>query len=150
MHRKWRLFITYGTCICFPGSFHDSGYQALSYQWKYPGLTPKQKFFRVSGISLGMRPAIERHYIVTMPLIGWVWYAPPVWMTWYAITRARFLSLARTKLRLCSANHRQVTEVTCPVIGRAQPELTPSKRQKTGPDRFRGDADVGNTGPVRL
>ena len=28
----------------------------------------------------------------------------------------------------------QVTEVTCPVIGRAQPELTPSKRQKTGPD----------------
>ena len=26
----------------------------------------------------------------------------------------------------------QVTEVTCPVIGRAQPELTPSKRQKTG------------------
>ena len=28
----------------------------------------------------------------------------------------------------------QVTEVTCTVIGRAQPELTPSKRQKTGPD----------------
>ena len=27
----------------------------------------------------------------------------------------------------------QVTEVTCPVIGGAQPELTPSKRQKTGP-----------------
>ena len=30
----------------------------------------------------------------------------------------------------------QVTKVTCPVIGWAQPELTPSKRQKTGP----GDA----------
>ena len=28
----------------------------------------------------------------------------------------------------------QVTEVTCPVIGRAQPELTPSKRQKMGPE----------------
>ena len=27
----------------------------------------------------------------------------------------------------------QVTEVTCPVIGRAQPELTQSKRQKTDP-----------------
>ena len=26
----------------------------------------------------------------------------------------------------------QVTEVTCPAIGRAQPELTPSKRQKMG------------------
>ena len=31
----------------------------------------------------------------------------------------------------------QVTEVTCPVIGQAQPELTPSKRQKTGPDHTR-------------
>ena len=28
----------------------------------------------------------------------------------------------------------QVTEVTWPVIGRAQPELTRTKRQKTGPD----------------
>ena len=28
----------------------------------------------------------------------------------------------------------QVTEVTCPVISQAQPELTQSKRQKTGPD----------------
>ena len=28
----------------------------------------------------------------------------------------------------------KVTEVTCPVIGRAQPELTPSKRRKTGPE----------------
>ena len=27
-----------------------------------------------------------------------------------------------------------VTEVTCPVIGQAQHELTPSRRQKTGPD----------------
>ena len=51
-------------------------------------------------------------------------------------TRAHFLSLAGSKLRLCSANHRsdyaqpitgQVTEVTCPVIGQAQPELTPRK-----------------------
>ena len=69
-------------------------------------------------------------------------------------TWACFLSLAQSKLRLCSANHRpgpvfclllwvssdyaqpitgQVTEVTCPVIGRAQHELTPSKGQKTGP-----------------
>ena len=30
----------------------------------------------------------------------------------------------------------QVTEVTCPVIGRAQPELTPSKRQKIGPYHY--------------
>ena len=26
-----------------------------------------------------------------------------------------------------------VTEVTCPVIGQAQPEVTPTKRQKTDP-----------------
>ena len=32
----------------------------------------------------------------------------------------------------------QITEVTCPVIGRAQPELTPSKTQKTGPGQFYG------------
>ena len=30
----------------------------------------------------------------------------------------------------------QITEVTCPVIGRVQPELTPSKRQKTGPGLY--------------
>ena len=37
---------------------------------------------------------------------------------------------------------RQVTEVTCPAIGRAQPELTLSKRQKTGPgeDFLPGDS----------
>ena len=34
----------------------------------------------------------------------------------------------------------QVTEVTCPVIGRAQPELTPSKIQKMGPDDTRHSA----------
>ena len=32
----------------------------------------------------------------------------------------------------------QVTEVTCPVIGQAQPELTPSKRQETGSDKDNG------------
>ena len=47
--------------------------------------------------------------------------------------RPVFLSLALSKLRLCSANHRPGS-VTCPVIGRAQPELTPSKRQKMGPE----------------
>ena len=32
----------------------------------------------------------------------------------------------------------QVTEVTCPVTGRAQPELTPSRREKTGPGQNTG------------
>ena len=35
----------------------------------------------------------------------------------------------------------QVTEVTCPVIGRAQPELTPSRRQKMGPNLKRSCSD---------
>ena len=68
------------------------------------------------------------------------------------LLRACFLSLAQCKLRQCLANHRagyfrvrsdyaqpitgQVTEVTCLVIGWAQPELTPSKRQKTGPGHW--------------
>ena len=47
-------------------------------------------------------------------------------MTW-----ARFLSFARSKLWLCSANHR--TSVTWPVIGWALAELTLSKGQKTDP-----------------
>ena len=46
---------------------------------------------------------------------------------------ARFLSLAQSKLRPWSANYSQVNEVTCPVIDRAPPELTPSKIHKTGP-----------------
>ena len=44
-----------------------------------------------------------------------------------------FLSLARSKLSYAQPITGQVTEVTCPVIDRAQAELTPSKRQKTGP-----------------
>ena len=47
---------------------------------------------------------------------------------------ARFLSLARTKLRPCSANHRPGNWSNLPVIGRAQVEYTPRKRQKTDPD----------------
>ena len=46
-------------------------------------------------------------------------------------TWARFLSLARSKLRLCSAKF--ISEITCPVIGLAQPELTLSKKHKTDP-----------------
>ena len=44
----------------------------------------------------------------------------------------------------------QVTEVTCHVIGRAQPQLTPSKRQKTGPDdaKFVVTVGIGGQPPV--
>ena len=49
--------------------------------------------------------------------------------------RTRFLSLDQSKLRVNSDYAQpisgQVTEAIWPVIGRAQPELTPSKRQKT-------------------
>ena len=40
----------------------------------------------------------------------------------------------------------QVTDVTCPVIGRAQPELTPSKRQNTGPG-VETDIPITENGP---
>ena len=50
---------------------------------------------------------------------------------------AHFLSLARSKLKLCSANHWagyfSNLSVTWPVIGWAQSEVTPSKRQKMRP-----------------
>ena len=38
----------------------------------------------------------------------------------------------------------QVTEITCPLIGRAQSERTPSKRQKMGPGAGRYIASYGN------
>ena len=51
----------------------------------------------------------------------------------------------------------QVTEVTCPVIGRAQSELTPSKRQRTGRDCLKSQARrcttsgmLAEKGPVTL
>ena len=40
----------------------------------------------------------------------------------------------------------QVTEVTCPVIGWPQPELTPSKRQKTGPGLLTSKICFGRVG----
>ena len=39
----------------------------------------------------------------------------------------------------------QITEVACPVTGRAQPELTPSKRQKTGLGHDPTAPDSGET-----
>ena len=49
----------------------------------------------------------------------------------------------------------QFTEVTCPVIGRAQPELTLSKRQKTGPGNGLVSCsvpsyDLNNVDPFRM
>ena len=35
-----------------------------------------------------------------------------------------------------------ITGVTCPVIGQAQPERTPSKRQKTGPGHGQSSGQV--------
>ena len=68
------------------------------------------------------------------------------WKAKIDLTWARFLSPARTKLRLCSANHRSgyfmlgvssdyaqpIKGQASPVIGLAQPELTSNKRQKMG------------------
>ena len=54
--------------------------------------------------------------------------------------RAYLLSITWSKSRLCSA----VTEVPCPVIGRAQPEFTRSKRQKMGPDKGAGHVRYGS------
>ena len=44
----------------------------------------------------------------------------------------------------------QVTEVTWPVIGWAQSELTPSKRQKTGPGHQWEHWSLSSTSPVKI
>ena len=57
-----------------------------------------------------------------------MWSSDPIW------SGPVFCLLLRVSADYAQPITGQVTEVTCPVIGRAQPELTPSKRQKTGPD----------------
>ena len=56
-------------------------------------------------------------------------------LTWKIVIRSGsvFCLLLRVSLDYAQPITGRVTEVTCPVIGWAQPELTPSKRQKTGP-----------------
>ena len=44
-----------------------------------------------------------------------------------------FCLLLRVSLDYAQPITGQITEVTCPVIVQAQPELTPSKRRKKGP-----------------
>ena len=46
-------------------------------------------------------------------------------------TRPVFCLLLRVKADYAQQITGQVSEVTCPVIGLAQPELTPSKKQKS-------------------
>ena len=64
-----------------------------------------------------------------------------------AQTRIGFLSFGWSKLNYAQPITGQVTEVTCPVIGRAQPELTPSKRQKTGPGSIDRDGQRWDLDP---
>ena len=52
------------------------------------------------------------------------------WLLW-----ACFLTLARSKLRLCSANHMPGYWSSLPCVWQAQTELILSKGQKTGPGR---------------
>ena len=56
---------------------------------------------------------------------------------WVKSTGSVFCLLFRVRSVYDQPITGQVTEVTCPMIGRAQPELTPSKRQKTGLDLAR-------------
>ena len=56
------------------------------------------------------------------------------WLSWLQLPGPIFYLLLGVSSDYAQPITGQVTEVTCPVIGRAQPELTLSKRQKTGPD----------------
>ena len=70
--------------------------------------------------------------------------------------RSPFLSLVRGGLGLCSAGRRpgywsylSVTEVTCPVIGRARPGVAPGRGRRTGPGVIGCPACVTETGQHR-
>ena len=53
-----------------------------------------------------------------------------LWMVWSGPVFCLLLGVSSDYAQPITG---QVTKVTCPVIGQAQPELTPIKRQKTGP-----------------
>ena len=55
-----------------------------------------------------------------------------------------FCLLIRVRSDYCQPMRGQVTEVTCSVIGQVQPELTPSKRQKTGTGFQIGDQHISH------
>ena len=71
--------------------------------------------------------SIRRHYL---------WLCLHVYLNPFSVSCSRVSSSCAQPIT------GQVTEVTCPVIGRAQPELTQSKWQKTGPDVAAGVADA--------
>ena len=60
-------------------------------------------------------------------------------MKFYSVVRTSgpvFCLLLRVSSDYAQPITGQVTKITCPVIGRAPPELTLSKRQKTGPGLY--------------
>ena len=97
----------------------------------------------------------------------WDYYSSPsiyvdmgIWvgmkMHVYIMIYVPFLSLVRGGLGLCSAGRRpgywsylSVTEVTCPVIGRARPGVAPGRGRRTGPGVIVCPACVTETGQHR-
>ena len=137
-HETWTYICIYPKPIFYIKTISPSvGIPIKKFRWSRDTMIFKMEIL----ILVRQRPYIELALSYITLLISYV-----------LITRAHFLSIAQSKLRLCSANHRsdywlrvssdyaqpitgQVTEVTCPVIGRTQSELTPSKRQKMGAGR---------------
>ena len=68
----------------------------------------------------------------------WIWYYVQVQNVWWNEISLPpgpvFCLLLGVSSDCAQPITGQVTEVTCPVIGQTQPELTLSKRQKTGPE----------------
>ena len=62
---------------------------------------------------------------------------PVIFCLVWRIPRSDYCLLLGVSLDYAQPITDQVTEVTCPGIGRTQPAFTPSKRQKKGPDHLR-------------
>ena len=110
-----RSWIVYQYPIIF--CRYDCGYNQTGY-WFRPADNPsnlgKNLFSSWSGRTLHTN--------------RWVWFTRNL-----ARSGPVFCLLLRLSSDYAQPITSHVTEVTCPVIGQAQPELTPSKREKTGP-----------------
>ena len=128
-HETWTYICIYPKPIFYIKTISPSvGIPIEKFRWSRDTMIFQMEIL----ILVRQRPDIEMALSYITLLISYV-----------LMTRARFLSIANHRsiywLRVSSDFAQpitgQVTEVTCPVNGRAQSELTPSERQKTGAGR---------------
>ena len=139
----WTVSTTPGRTITFSlGQVNIEHHSNCSYDYLFVSQN-FLFFFTSSMFSLG--EVNKEHHsdcsydyiLVSKALSLWFWRGPRQIVSWPnvgPISGPIFCLLLGVSSDYAQPITGQVTEVTCPVIGQAQPELTLSKRQKIGPE----------------